>query len=123
MALVGVAMVGAGVLVVRIARRAAEGQLGPNVIAGIRTKATRSSPEAWAAAHAAGLSLSVLGGWTMAVAGVAAPIVGLVVGGTDDSNKAMGWWTAIVLLGIVASLGLVIAGALRGQAAAKAVVS
>lgn len=123
MVIVGVVLVGAGLLVLRINRQAAQGNLGPNLFAGIRTKATRSSPEAWKAAHEAGMQQSVLGGWIMVAVGVAAPVVGLIAGGSDDADKAMVWWTVVLLLGITVSVGCIIAGAMKGHVAAKAVIA
>ncbi len=60
---VGVLLLGSGMLVVSIARRAAGGQLERNGWAGIRTTATRSSDGAWAAAHQAAERPTVVGGW------------------------------------------------------------
>lgn len=51
MVTVTLVMVAVGWLVIVIAERAADGRLGSNGLAGIRTRATRSSDEAWRAAH------------------------------------------------------------------------
>ncbi len=119
---VGVLMVGAGLMIISIARRASDGRLGPNAIAGIRTRTTRSSPEAWLAAHQAGERMTVLAGWAGAASGVIALIAGLIAGsGGDDPNRAMLVWTITLMSGSVLLVGLVVYGAIKGQAAARQV--
>lgn len=119
---IGALMVGAGLLIISIARRAADGRLGPNAIAGIRTRTTRSSAEAWQAAHQAGERVTVLAGWASVLSGVIALIAGLIAGsGGDDPNRAMLVWATTLMFGSVLLVGLVIYGAMKGQAAARQV--
>lgn len=73
-----------------VARSAAEGSLDRNGLVGIRTRATRSSDEAWRAGHAAALpSMRVAGRVSLgsavvlpgvALAGVGPGVVGAVAG-------------------------------------------
>ena len=119
---VGALMVVAGLAIIGMARRAADGRLGPNALAGIRTRTTRSSPGAWQAAHQAGERLTVLAGWAGAASGVIALIAGLIAGwGGDDPNRAMLVWTITLMASTALMVGLVISGALKGQAAARQV--
>lgn len=121
--LMAVVMAGAGWVVVFVARQAADGQLGRNAIAGIRTPATLSSDEAWNAAHIAGQRLTLLAGWSsIGFAGLSVVLAGGVAatGGSADSALT----TAVVVsggLGLVGLLGLVIAGAVKGHRAAVAI--
>ena len=124
MIVVGVLMAGAGVLIISIARRAADGRMGPNAVAGIRTRTTRSSPEAWQAAHQAGLHTTVLAGWASVAAAIIALIAGVIAGsGGDDPNRAMLVWAITIMSGAVLLVGLVVYGAMKGQAAAREVQS
>lgn len=116
----GAIMVGSGILLISVANRTADGRLGPNGWAGIRTAATRSSPEAWAAAHKAGHGLSVLGGWAMAASAFLACIAALFFGG-DDPNKATTTWAIAIFIGTMISTGLLILGARKGTQAAAAI--
>lgn len=119
----GAALVGSGVLVRSVSRRAADGALGPNAVAGIRTKATMASEEAWLAAHRAGLRDSLLAGSVSIVGGVVilvlAPVMAVAGVGSPDRYAAVaGIGAMLVTLGL---LGLVIRGAVVGHRAAKAV--
>ena len=105
----GFVLVVAGAVVWIIAVRTADGRIGPNPLAGIRTRATMSSPEAWRAAHQAGLGPTRLGGGCSILAGVA-----LVAWRPGD-----GATSAVVLVSAAAVLAFVLYGAWLGQRAAK----
>lgn len=118
--ILAVVMIGSGLLVIGIARRAADGRTGRNPVAGIRTKATMSSDEAWDAAHAAGLQLTVIGGWAAVLSGLASIPVALLFWQQGVSAEA-GSGMAIMVsagLGSAGLVGFVIAGAVKGHRAA-----
>lgn len=96
-------MVGAGGAVIWAARAAASGRLKRNFIAGIRTRSTLASDEAWLAAHQAARSLTELGGWSSIATGV------LILLASTDAQLGV-----ITIAGSVVLLVLVIAGAYRG---------
>ena len=108
--LVGVLLVGSGVLVITIAERAADGRLGANGWAGIRTRATRSSDEAWRLAHQAARKPTALGGWLMAAAGVlSVPVAALFADG-DQERFGIAWSLAL-LAGATPAVGAIVYGA------------
>jgi len=87
--LVALALVAAGVGVAAVTRRAADGRLPRNPLAGLRTSATLRSDEAWRAGHAAARSTCDAAGAVFAASGVAsllvrdaAPFATVVLGGT-----------------------------------------
>jgi uncharacterized membrane protein len=121
MVLVGLILVASGLAVSVIAQRTADGRIGPNGIAGIRTRATNSSDEAWLAAHREGRKLSVWGGWVMALSAPVAAGVGVLVGVGRNADRAMLGWGIAVGVGAVASTALIVTGAVRGHRAAVAV--
>lgn len=103
-----------GALLVRyIGRAAARGTLGPNQVAGMRTSATMSSPEAWRAGHRAAQ------GWTdvATVVGIVVAVVGGVLGvaGSD------GWAAGLILAAALVLLAGTIGGGVVAHRAAKAV--
>lgn len=116
-------LVGSGLLVVAVAERAADGRLGRNAIAGIRTRTTRASDEAWLAAHRAGKRPTALGGYVSMVTGPVSIIVGLLLAVVDDGDAAtfLVWWTVVLMLGVATMTAAVIHGAVVGQRAARAV--
>jgi uncharacterized membrane protein len=61
-----------GALVALVTRRAADGRLRRNQVAGIRTAATLRSDAAWRAGHAAAVPLSDLGGVALGLSGLVA---------------------------------------------------
>lgn len=63
-------MVGSALLVHRVGKRAAEGSLGRNGIAGIRIPSTLESEEAWLAGHRAARRPNDIGAMGMGLAGV-----------------------------------------------------
>ncbi len=121
--LVGAGMVAAGFAVLAISARAADGRLGRSRLAGIRTRATLSSDEAWSAAHQAGRGPTDLGGWLSIATGIVPLLAAAVMGlfGIGDAERYMVVWTALYLIGVAALLAAVIYGAVLGQRAAKAV--
>lgn len=121
MTAVGLLLVGSGWLVVRVTRRGANGELGRNGWAGIRTRATLSSDEAWIAAQKAGAKPTILGGRLLIGTGIWSGLLGLTYGDTPD--RAVAIWAVLVLVGTVVLLIFTLYGAWLGQAAAKAVQS
>lgn len=117
---IGVLMFGAGVLVQRVAKRTASGELGRNGWAGIRTKATMSSDEAWLTAHQAGLARTVIGGRILAASGAVAAVLGVVFAAGSPGRAMAVWGVAINVLALGAVVPIVQA-AVAGNRAAKAV--
>lgn len=74
---VGLLLVAAGAVVIVVARRAASGKIPRNRLAGIRTRATLASDQAWAAGHRAAEIESVRAGRTLQVTGAALVLIGL----------------------------------------------
>lgn len=120
MALTGITLVVAGRVVISVARRTADGRLGRNGLAGIRTKATRSSDEAWHAAHTVGLVPTVLAGKVAMATGPVAMALGLALG--RNPERAMLFWGVVLGMGTVALTGLVVYGGWKGNLAAKEVM-
>jgi uncharacterized membrane protein len=100
----GAAMIAAGVVIAVTTNRAIDGRLGPNRAAGIRTKATRASSEAWVAAHRAAKP------W-MQFASMIAVVTGFAVIALSSSSTAL--FTVLLvgaaLMAIVAIIGAVFA--------------
>ena len=122
-----VLLVFVGWLVIDLAKKAADGRLGRNGIAGIRTKATRASDEAWLAAHKAGLKRSVLAGRILMGSGIAAAL-GLLIGYGNPTRTILVWGIRTILVwGIVVSvlplvaLAPAVMATTEGDRAAKAV--
>lgn len=115
---VGVLLVAAGFLVVGLAERGADGRLGLNGSAGIRTKATMASDEAWLAAHQAGRGLSVAGGWVMILGAPLAVLLAVLFSG-DSAERAVFIWGVVIGVMTVATLVSVVLGAVKGNRAAK----
>lgn len=120
---VATVMTGAGVLIVVVARRTADGRTGRNPVAGIRTGATMSSDEAWAAAHVAGRRLTELGGWGAIAAGVGSLPVAAVLAIRGETAETVSNAALAVAAGVgsVLLLAGVTAGAIKGHRAAVAV--
>lgn len=117
MVVVSALLVGSGWMVVEIARRAADGRIGPNRWAGTRTKATMSSDDAWQAAHQAGHDRTVQGGWAAIATGVLSIPIALAVG--DSPDATVGAWGVAVGVGSLILTILVCLGAWQSQQAAK----
>lgn len=120
MVLVGLVLVASGLLVIGVADRTADGRIGRNGYAGIRTQATQSSDEAWLAAHQAGHARTKLGGQMLLALGPVAAIVGLLAGGGDPDSTLI-WWSVVCGILTVALTVLIIVGAIHGQRAATEV--
>lgn len=115
-------MFSVGLFTRELAKRGADGRLKKNKLAGIRTKATLASDEAWLVAHQAGEADSVLGANIAAASGVVS-IFGaavLAVLGVVGPEGYMIAWTVILLSGVTLMTVLLLRGTLRGHRAAKA---
>ena len=117
---IGLLVVLSGVLVIRIARRAANGDLERNRWAGIRTKATTASDEAWLVAHRVGLAKSVLAGRLLAGSGVMAAALGLAIGTGNPTRTLAVWGISLGVLPLGALIPIVQAS-LAGDRAAMEV--
>ena len=122
MVTVSLVMVGSGWLIIWIAVRTADGRLASNGWAGIRTRTTRSSDEAWITAHRAAEGPTKLAGWASIVSGVAAVALGIFFG-DGDAERATLIWTTVIMVGGTLLTVLVIYGAWKGQRAAKQVLN
>ncbi|MGH1488443.1 MAG: SdpI family protein [Acidimicrobiales bacterium] len=122
-AAIGLIMVAAGIAVIVVSKRAADGRLKKNRLAGIRTKATLSSDEAWDAAHRAGLGPSIVGGWISIATGIVPVLIGAVLALFDlaTAEQYMLVWTVLYVIGVAGLLVAVVLGAVNGNRAAKAV--
>jgi len=77
LAAVGLALLlgAGGVLVAAVSRRAADGRLGRNSYAGVRTASTMRSDAAWIAGHAAAVPLSDSAAVVFVISGLAALVI------------------------------------------------
>lgn len=107
-------MIAAGGVIVWTARAAAAGRLERNYWAGIRTRTTLASDDAWLAAHRAARAPVEAGGWGAVAAGV------VVLFMPADPEAAI---PLTVIAGAVVMLAGVLVGAWRGVRAAKAALS
>ena len=98
-----------GVLVSALSRRAADGRLGRNPLAGIRTRATMRSDAAWRAGHAAARRLSDVSAAVFVLTG----LVGLVV-------RDAPWFAGLVIAGATGAALLLLVAARRAGVAADA---
>ncbi len=114
-------LVGVGLIVRAIAARAADGRLGRNPIAGIRTRTTGHSDETWIAAHRAGRPLTERGASTFVLTGALSVVIAapMTVAGGGDAGDYLLRWIVLLLVGIAVATGLVVAGAVVGQRAAS----
>lgn len=87
---------------------AADGRLGPNRWAGMRTRVTLSGPRQWRAAHEAALGPSVVAAIGLGLAGLVAVIV-------PDPFVMIG----VVLAGAVWTIVWAMVGLARGEQAAR----
>jgi len=102
-------MVGAGVLILWMARAAASGRLQRNPIAGIRLPVTMASDRAWLAAHQAAKRPTQVAGWCAIACAVPSVLpVPLPVA------------VVSILIGAAALLVFVLYGAAVGSRAARA---
>ena len=107
--LVALVLVGAGLLVASVTRRAADGRLPRNDVAGLRTRATLRSDAAWRAGHAAARGASDAAGAALALTGLAAA-----------AARDAGGLAAVVVGGSLVVLVLVAVAAVRAGRAARA---
>lgn len=107
--LVGALMLLTGAAVSGLARRAADGRLRRNGVAGIRTPATLRSDDAWQAGHEAARGLSDASGALFALSGLAALVL-----------RPAPLWAGAVLVGTVVATELLLGAARRAGAAADA---
>lgn len=105
--LLGLLLVLCGALVSAVSRRAADGRLGPNGLAGIRTSATLRSGAAWRAGHRAARGLSDVSGAVFAVTGLGAM-------GLRDAPWFAGW----LLVGTLLATAVLLVAARRAVVAA-----
>ncbi|MDK1361376.1 SdpI family protein [Arthrobacter sp. zg-Y1219] len=100
-------------LCVAMTRQAADGLMGPNGVAGIRTRYTRASDEAWTAGHRAALPV-VKKMWPVTGVGVlAALVVQFTAGGA--------WGIGVASLMLVVQVAIVLRSAAAANGAARAV--
>ncbi|WP_342022634.1 SdpI family protein [Arthrobacter citreus] len=99
-------------LCIAVTRQAADGLIGRNGSAGIRTRHTKASDEAWVAGHRAALPV-VKKMWPAAAAGVlAAVVVQFVAGG--------GWGTGAAFLALIVETVILVRSASAANGAARA---
>ena len=106
---VAVVLLGSGVAVSLVTRRAADGRLVRNAVAGIRTRATMTSEGAWRAGHVAAYRCSDL-------AGAAFGVTGLAILWPSSAGR----FTAVALVGTVMGTALLLLGVRRAGRAARA---
>ena len=109
--LLGASMIVAGVAIAVTTNRAIDGRLGPNRTAGIRTKATRASSEAWVAAHRAAKP------W-MQFASMIAVVTGFAVIALSSSTTAL---FTVLLVGAALMVVVAIVGSVFADREAKRV--
>lgn len=107
----GVVMIGSGVLIAVVNNRAADGRIGVDAAAGIRTKQTMASEEAWRAAHVAAKP------WNQFAAMIAV-VTGFAVIALSSSAPAL---FGVLLVGAALCLAVVVTAAIIGHRAARAV--
>lgn len=122
---VGLLMVVAGLAVIVVAVRTADGRLARGRAAGIRTAETMASDEAWLAAHQAAERGTKLGGVLFIIAGLAPFVLGLplVAAGSGGPESFMTWWAVLLMLGTCAAVAAVLFAAVAGHRSARAVNS
>lgn len=80
-----------------IARAGADGRLSPNGAVGLRTGATRSSPQAWRAAHAAAITSLRYGAWGTLTLGLIAAVF-VIANPSSNTVQVLSAITAVPLL-------------------------
>ena len=109
--LLGLSMIGAAIAIIVVNNWAASGRIGPNPGMGIRTPATRSSPEAWHAARRAAMPIMQFA----AMVSLATGVVVLFL----RSSPILFWGVLLVGATLLASLSVV--GAIVAERAAKSI--
>ena len=105
--LVGLLCVVSGIAVAVIDRRAADGRLGRNALAGIRIRSTLRSDAAWRAGHAAARRASDAAGAVFVVTGLAATVV-----------RPAPWFAGVVLAGTLGAVAVLLVGVRQAVVAA-----
>lgn len=105
---VGGVLLLAAVVMALVMAAAADGRLGPNRWAGLRTKVTMSGPRQWRAAHEAALGPSVVAALGLGLAGLLAIVL-------PDTFVLVG----VVLAGAVWTVVWSMVGLARGEQAAR----
>ena len=109
--LLGVVMIGAAIAIIVVSNGASNGRIGPNPGMGIRTTATRSSPEAWQAAHQAAMPFMQFA----AIVSLATGVVVLFL----RSSPTLFW--GVLLVGATLLTALSVAGAIVADRTAKGI--
>ena len=112
----GGVLVGAGLLIIWLARRGAEGTLKRNPIAGVRTSLTLSSDEAWYSAQRAAAPRTRIAGLGAVIGGAATAGLGLLGLSLDTTMVAC---AILALMSSVWLIAWVIAGGAAGERAAR----
>jgi hypothetical protein len=105
--LIGLLCVVSGLAVAVVGRRAADGRLGRNALAGIRIRSTLRSDAAWLAGHAAARPASDAAGAVFAVTGLAATV-----------TRSAPWFAGVVLAGTLGAVALLLVGVRQAVVAA-----
>lgn len=100
-------------LCVAVTRQAADGLIGMNGSAGIRTRYTKASEEAWTAGHRAALPV-VKRMWPVAGVGVAAAVVVQIMAGA-------GWGIGVAFLALTVQTVILLRSAAAANGAARSV--
>lgn len=118
MAGVGALLAVSGLVIIGISVRAADGRLGRNRLAGVRTKATLSSDEAWRIGNETAQRKTKQAGWACIGAALVSPTLALLVG-WGDTERAIAIWAIAIGVGTVLLTLLAIKAAIDGNRAAK----
>lgn len=110
--LVGAVLLAAGGLVPYVVARAADGRLRRNRWVGVRTPGTLAGDAGWRTGHAAARPFATAAGALLALAGLGALLVGATTG-------SPGVFAAVVVGGAVLGAVVLVAGAVRADAAAR----
>jgi hypothetical protein len=105
--LLGLLCVVSGIAVALVNRRAADGRLRRNAVAGIRIRSTLRSDAAWRAGHAAARPASDAAGAVFAVTGLAATVV-----------RPAPWFAGLVLAGTLGAVAVLLVGVRQAVGAA-----
>lgn len=111
--LISAAMIAGAIAIIVITNKAASGSIPPNRGIGIRTTATRSSPEAWQAAHRAARPFVQFGAIALFVSG------GVVLALSTAPTALFG----VAIVGTVLMAIALVAGAIVADRAAKEVIA